>query len=64
MLKVSTVLNLHGGVRERKRVLTISFTLNREVRASERGEKETKLFMMFSSPWGPAPDCYLRTADL
>lgn len=42
---------------ERKRVLTISFALDREVRASEvraseREEKATKLFMMFSSPWG------------
>ena len=42
---------------ERKRVLTISFALDHEVRASEvraseREEKETKLFMMFSSPWG------------
>ena len=36
---------------ERKRMLTISFALDREVRASERGEKETKLFMMFSSLW-------------
>ena len=49
---------------ERKRVLMISFALDREVRASERGDKETKLFMMFSSPWGPAPVCYSRTADL
>ena len=37
---------------ERKKVLSISFALDREVRASDRGEKEIKLFMMFSSPWG------------
>lgn len=37
---------------ERKRVSTISFALDLEVRTSDRGEKETKLFMMFSSPWG------------
>ena len=35
---------------ERKRVLTISLALDLEVRASEREDKETKLFMMFSSP--------------
>lgn len=45
-------------------MLTISFALDREVRASEREEKETKLFMMFTSPWGPAPVCYSRAADL
>ena len=49
-LGLNTVLTLRGGVRERKRVLTISFVLDREVRASEREEKETKLFIMFSSP--------------
>ena len=37
---------------ERKGVLKISFSLDRELRASERGEKKTKLFMIFSSPWG------------
>ena len=51
-VKVSTVLSLHDGVCERKGVLTISFALDREVRPGEIEEKETKLFMMFSSPWG------------